>query len=255
MSGAQKFMAALHPKPALRRLLVALNRRVLRARSRPFPVEAGATTLVIAPHPDDETLGCGGVIPLLLGAGHAVHVTYVTDGSGSHSGHPDLARRRRAEAQAAAAVLGVSAAHLEFLDAPDGSLARLSDQNAAALVARLGAALTRLNPTLVLLPCRFDGSSEHEAAFALFARACDATGRRPRVLEFPIWSWWNPRHRPGRNRRQVWRASFPGGAARKQAALAAHATQVRPIAPGAAPVLTPAFIAFFATDEEFFFEQ
>lgn len=225
-------------------------------RSCPFPIEAGTVTLILAPHQDDETLGCGGTIALLAEAGHSVHVTFVTDGAASQPGYPHLVRRRKDEALQAATQLGVAHPHLEFLDARDGSLARLTTAEAGALSEKMAATLNRIRPTLVLLPCREDGSSEHDAAHALFVQALATTNLRPRMGEFPVWSWWNPRllRRPLGRSRQVWRATFPQHLAAKKRALACYETQTRALEPDAGPMLTPEFISFFLQSQEFFFE-
>jgi LmbE family N-acetylglucosaminyl deacetylase len=247
----------LQPKLLVRRGLSGLARRRLRRLSRPFPLAAATRTLVLSPHQDDETLGCGGIIPQILAAGHQVNVTYITDGGASHPGYPGLAGLRRAEALAATALLGVASDRVEFLDAGDGTLASLKPADSANLVGRLGAILLHFDPTLVLLPCRSDGSAEHDAAHALFLRALAATPLVPRVLEFPVWSWWNPLllRRTLREPCQVWRTAFPSGAGLKQRALAAHVTQLTVLRPGSGPMLTPAFLSFFAPPEEFFFEH
>ena len=129
-SNALKFFA--------RRALNGVARAVLRFRSRPFPLDTAATTLVLAPHPDDEILGCGGLMSLILGAGHQIHLTYITDGSASHPGHPGLAARRRAEALAATAQLGLPPGQVEFLNVRDGTLAHLDARASSTIVAQLG---------------------------------------------------------------------------------------------------------------------
>src|SRR5262245_13400417 len=65
--------------------------------------------LVVAPHPDDELAGCGGVILLHAAAGDQVTVLHVTDGRASRVGADptEVARIRRAESQGSLAVLGV----------------------------------------------------------------------------------------------------------------------------------------------------
>ena len=60
--------------------------------------------LVIAPHPDDETLGCGGLIAASVRAGHRVHTVFVTEGGASHPAcrswtRPERAAQREAEAE------------------------------------------------------------------------------------------------------------------------------------------------------------
>src|SRR4051812_6496913 len=86
-------------------------------------------TLVVAPHPDDEALGCGGVIALLRQAGISVHVIVASDGAASHPGsktHPPpvLGELRRAEAEAGCRLLGVPTDDVTFLGFPDGVVPR-----------------------------------------------------------------------------------------------------------------------------------
>ncbi|HWE60256.1 MAG TPA: PIG-L family deacetylase, partial [Chloroflexota bacterium] len=80
--------------------------------------------LVVAAHPDDADIGCGGAMARLVAEGHHVVVTVVTDGSegGEDPAEPDetLRDRREAEQRAALAELGV--AGVEFLRFPDGRL-------------------------------------------------------------------------------------------------------------------------------------
>ncbi|MFN2468028.1 MAG: PIG-L deacetylase family protein [Gaiellaceae bacterium] len=100
--------------------------RALRASARPAPWTGGGgvRVLVVAPHPDDETIGAGGAICLHVAAGDDVTVAVVTDGAGSRAGGLDaaeMARRRRGEVEAAAAALGVR--RLECLGLAEGGWA------------------------------------------------------------------------------------------------------------------------------------
>lgn len=75
--------------------------------------------LVVAAHPDDEALGCGGTIASLVAAGNRVHVVFLTDGVGARAKQDSSpeANRRRESAVAAGRILGItSAVHLEFPD-------------------------------------------------------------------------------------------------------------------------------------------
>jgi len=246
----------------LRHAASGLARRVLRARAVPLSADPAGVTLVLAPHQDDEVLGCGGLIAARRRAGHPVHVAYVTDGSASHPGHPELTperlvEQRAAEARAALRMLGVESPAIHFLGARDGTLDRLAAAEAAALTTRLERLLREVQPTEVFLPCRDDGSSEHEAAFRFFARACASAGLAPRVCEFPVWSWWNPRllARPLRRSRRVLRFGFSGYEFLKARALAACRSQTEPVPPWTDAVLSPEFCRMFLASEEFFFES
>ena len=80
--------------------------------------------VIVAPHPDDESLGCGALIAEAVGAGRPVRIVFLSDGTGSHPNsrrYPAARLRalREGEAQAAAAALGLAPAHIEFLRLPD----------------------------------------------------------------------------------------------------------------------------------------
>jgi LmbE family N-acetylglucosaminyl deacetylase len=246
----------------LRRRLSLSARRALRLRSRPFSADGLRSVLVVAPHPDDETLGSGGAVALLARAGVPTHIAFVTDGSASHPLHPvftpaQIAGIRENEARAATAALGIDWSRVEFLGAPDGGLADLGAAGAAEVAARIARLLTRLNPDAILLPCRGDGSSDHNAAFQLVEKALGETGQRPRMLEFPIWAWRNPLLllKPLVTSRTVWRVALGELRDAKLAALAAYVSQTLPIPPDKEPLLSPEFKSEFTSTEEFYFEQ
>lgn len=248
-------------KSRLRRPIRACLGVLLRWRSRPFPFAAGTTALVLAPHPDDEALGCGGLIFRKRARGAVVRVAYLTDGSASHPGHPTLttaalARQRQDEARRAASILGLGSDALHFLGAPDGTLARLDPPAAEALAARIARLLEEIRPDEIFLPCRRDGSSEHEAAFLLVARARELAANEARLFEFPVWAWWAPQRliRPLRCSRRIWRLDLQEGKTAKAEAIAAHVSQLQPVPPDQQAVLSPEFAAAFVSPEEFFFE-
>lgn len=251
-------------KNAARSLVRHAVYRLLRFRSKPLPLPShpGTTIVAIAPHPDDEALGCAGLIAQVLAAGVAVRIVYITDGSASHREHPHLtpaetARRRAAEAHAAMALLGVAPEALVFLDAPDGTLAHLTEAEANELTHRIAAALEASSEiAAVVVPCRKDGSSEHEAVFSFVRRALSAMPEPPKVLEYPVWAWWSPLRllRPLWESRRVWHVTFPSRLEAKCRALACYVSQVAPTAPWTEPLLSREFVASFSTATEFFFE-
>ena len=102
--------------------------------------DATSSLLIIAPHPDDETLCCAGAIRRALSAGGRASVAWLTSGDGSELGllmlekslflNPakmrDLAERRTREARNAAAALGIPESGLFFLGYPDRGLLELA---------------------------------------------------------------------------------------------------------------------------------
>lgn len=122
-----------------------------------------ASALVLAPHFDDEVLGCGGLLAQLTAAGATVRVLFLTDGGGGREAVADrdgYRLRRRQEALAAAAVLGI--AGCDFLDLPDGGLA----QHLAQAVDGVRQALLGQRPELLLCPSPLEVTADHRAAFA-----------------------------------------------------------------------------------------
>ena len=182
--------------------------------------------VVVAPHPDDETVGLGGLMATCVELGISVAPVAVTDGEASH---PDrhaqtLARTRIAETQRALTALGVSVAPVR-LGLPDGDVAAHEPTLAAALTDLLSPG------TWCAATWRGDGHPDHDAVGRAAATACDAAGSR--FLEYPVWMWhWA---RPGESSVPWRRArSIPLPTAVHRAKLAAIAhfrSQTEPPAP------------------------
>jgi LmbE family N-acetylglucosaminyl deacetylase len=218
--------------------------------------------LVVAPHPDDETLGCGGTVALLARDRVRTSIVIVTGGGASHPTHPflraaEISSLRKTEAHLATGLLGVSQENVTFLEAEDGSLANLDGKQSKAIVGEIVKLLAKAPPDAVLLPYRGDGSSEHNATFGLVRSALREARQEARVLEYPIWAWRNPVRlvRPLLTSRTVWRAAFLELMDVKAAAIRSYVTQILPIAPDEKPVLPPDFTSEFMLPEEFLFEK
>lgn len=146
---------------------------------------------LLAPHPDDESLACGGLLARAF-AGPGAHVICLTDGSASHPGSttwpgPRLAALRRAELICAIGHLGGSETDLTWLGLKDGAL---SSEDPAALAARLDAILARQGIRHVLAPAPQDHHADHKATARL---AVHLRARRPdwRFYCYPVWSRWD----------------------------------------------------------------
>jgi LmbE family N-acetylglucosaminyl deacetylase len=136
----------------------------------PGSVESVRATsvLVLAPHYDDEVLGCGGLILQLVRAKAAVRVLFLTDSGGGRQPVDDRAayrERRRSEAAAAAQALGI--AGWDALAIPDGDLAGHLDEAAGGIER----AILSQHPELVLAPSPLEVTADHRAAFAALHRA------------------------------------------------------------------------------------
>jgi LmbE family N-acetylglucosaminyl deacetylase len=161
-------------------------------------MERSATrVLVVAPHPDDEVLGCGGSVAKLTASGARVHVAYLTSGEqGSGTVPPaELGPAREREARAAVSLLGVDPGDVTFARFGDGQLSPY-DLAQAEAVMRL---VRQLRPDAAYLPHEHDGSFDHQAAHRLVMRAADMAGSRnfahlgephwvPCVLGYEVWS-------------------------------------------------------------------
>lgn len=143
--------------------------------------------VIVAPHPDDETLGLGATAVTLGALGVAVQVVAVSDG-GAARPCPSASRRdpledvRRRELHCALKTLGLSAPIC--LGLPDGELGECESTLACALGEILAAKPAN---TWCAATWRGDGHPDHEAVGRAAAAACDRTGAV--LVEYPVWMW------------------------------------------------------------------
>jgi len=141
--------------------------------------------LVIAPHPDDEAIGCGGAVCLRAEAGDNVGAVFLTSGELGLADirADDAIRTRESEAREAAGVLGISM--LEFLRLPDQGVARELSTGAT----RLAAILESFRPGVMLLPHPDDQHPDHAAALPLVRRALGILGGvAPELRGYEVWT-------------------------------------------------------------------
>ena len=203
----------------------------------------GERVLLLAPHPDDETLSAGGLLQRALARGGQAIVAFATDGENNpwtqrlverrwRVGPEDCARfgrRRREEALAALAELGISPDGAVFLGFPDQAMTGIVLSGSATAVDSLASLISGRRPTLLVAPSLFDLHPDHSALAVLARLAVSRVdpGQRPRLLSYLI-------HRSRRMARA-------GGAAeqgalrfdpteqekdRKRRAILRHATQL-----------------------------
>lgn len=175
---------------------------LLTARDRPpeaITDFACARVLVLAPHMDDETLGCGGSLLRHIEQGAQVHVVFMTDGRwgdarlfANNLSAAEIEQRqqalvgiRKAEARLAAALLGIH--DLIFLDAADGAL-----RPDAPIVARLAEIIQQYSPDIVYLPFVMDLHEDHwqtnRVLLACLDRLPSVLTRRLCLRGYEVWT-------------------------------------------------------------------
>lgn len=149
---------------------------------------ASRSALVLAPHPDDETLGCGATILRKVAAGTLVTVAVLTDGRHSHrSEHlaPEaLAALRRVEMADAAARLGLGDG-VRWAGFVDGTLC----DNEAELADYISGLLAELRPDEVYATSAVEPHPDHAALGRAARHAVAAAATPVRLLEYPVWLW------------------------------------------------------------------
>ena len=219
-------------------------------------VEDDSPLLVLAPHPDDESLGCGLLLAERWARGLPAHVACLTDGGASHPGSrlwPAIrlaALRRRELDEAVRRLGGDPARNVTWLGFPDAALHRLhgpGDDLARALLALID----RLGAGTLLAASPHDPHCDHVAGAAAADRVA---ALRPglRLWHYPVWSRW-----------RAWEAGgelsglpldLPARRAAKRAAIAAHRSQMgRAVAddPGGF-AMPPGFAWRFAAETELY---
>ncbi|GAB3722004.1 PIG-L deacetylase family protein [Nocardiopsis nanhaiensis] len=210
--------------------------------------------VVVAPHPDDETLGFGGGIAVLAAEGARLRIVAVTDGEASHPHssvftREQLTARRAAERTDALVELGAGGAEVVRLRLPDGGVCQRERELSQRLEELCAGA------DLCLAPWAGDPHPDHEAVGRAALDATRTLGLRLR--SYPVWAWhWS---RPGDGAlpwdRAVRLDLTRDARRRKDSAINAFTTQTSPIGPDEADqaILEPAMLAHFARDHEVVF--
>ena len=232
--------------------------------ARPAGLDQIGDTLVVAPHPDDESLGCGGTIALLRQRGYSVHVLFVSDGTMSHPNSPGypterLRQLRESEALEALQRLGVPPENALFMRQKDTQVAAPDSAGFADAVAAVHNLLLTIKPTTVLVPWRRDPHRDHRAAWQQVSAALAKLPIPPRVLEYLIWLWelGIERDMPRRDEMIVWCVSIESVMGQRNRAIAAHRSQVTRLIDDdpTAFYLSPELLSHFDTPRELFLEK
>lgn len=203
---------------ALRQLLIA---------------DVAGPVVAVVPHPDDEALGCGGLLALLADARVPVDVILVTDGSASHpaSRHwppARLAALRREEMRESLARLGLERAPLADLALPDGAVPGPGDPGFALAAQTIAETLDASLARTLVAPWRRDAHADHRACHGLVREALVRRRRRCaiRVFEYAVWDERAAAEdRPLSGEAIEWTLDIAAARQRKAGAIAAHRSQ------------------------------
>lgn len=153
----------------------------------------GQQILVLAPHPDDETFGCGGTLRLLANAGAAIDVLYMTRGelgvdapeAATAESKARLAAVRTEEARAACQILG--ARDVGFLDGKDGEV-----QEQPRLASDISRYLSHSDYTRIFCPWPQDAHIDHRATYRWLSAALESHPTRADVWLYEVWTPLRP---------------------------------------------------------------
>ncbi len=184
--------------------------------------------IVLAPHADDESLGCGGMIAECCARGRQPVVVIATDGVGSHPGSKAfpaerLKATREAEARQAVALLGLDAERIAFLGLPD--TAAPNEGQAFEDAVRIISGFARAaGCTAVAGPWRHDPHCDHLAVHHLAAAVARASALRH--VAYPVWGWTLPREEKLDGEIRGFRLDVARHLPAKHRAVAAHRSQI-----------------------------
>lgn len=190
-------------------------------------VSPGARAVVIAPHPGDEVVTCGGLLQLLSALGHPLQLISITDGSASHPGSQQWSEKRLSvfrpqESVEALRRLGLPMHSLKWIRGgfTDNALAEREDQ-LTEFIARY------LRPgDVVFSTWRKDGNVDHDTVGHASAKAAALVGAAFNEVPVRAWHWPSrdqgliPWHRARKIRLDTWTV------ARKSHATHAYASQL-----------------------------
>jgi LmbE family N-acetylglucosaminyl deacetylase len=188
----------------------------------------GKPALIVAPHADDESLGCGGLIAAASAAGHPPFVLILTDGTGSHPNsraYPPLRLKRLREQEAldAVGILGLPQDRIGFLGLRD-TAAPMHGAGFDAAVAAILSFVERTGAASIVSPWQHDPHCDHLAAHLMASAAIARC--HVRHLAYPIWGWTMPPETrlPGPALHGM-RLDISEHLAAKRRAIAAHVSQ------------------------------
>lgn len=220
------------------------------------------SAVILAPHPDDEALGCGGMISYLRSQNIPVYVVFMTSGGKSHPNsaqYPSdlLTNLRESEALKSCEILGVPKDCVIFYRQSDGELNKLKEDNLKELENKLGSLLSDRKIASLFIPWRRDVHSDHLICNRIGTQSVKRSGMGVQLVEYPIWLWKNSRDSdwPHIDETTAFRLRVETVKHQKQAAIYAHESQTSNLISDdpSGFILTEELLAPFLGAYEYFF--
>jgi LmbE family N-acetylglucosaminyl deacetylase len=211
------------------------------------------TIIVFSPHPDDETLACGGTIAGKTAAGERVYVVVMTDGRNSHTNmgideNPspsEVIAMRREECSKATSILGVRGSDLTFLGFEDARLYKAMAE-AQRMVVQL---LEELKPDEVFIPSKKEFHRDHVSTNLIVSRAVEKLVSKPAIYEYTVIS----KHEPKVAEKRVFEVDISKNLEKKREAIKVYKSQIEIISPKQKrPVVNSHLLLRFLGDKEVF---
>ena len=188
------------------------------------------TTLIVAPHADDESLGCGGIIALMRKFNQDVFILLLSDGTLSHpnsTAYPKEKLRdlRESELIKAGAVLQVPSENIIFCRYRDRSVPSKESKEFEPAVQKITKLIEMIKPTSIFVPWRRDPHPDHRAAYEIITASNTIHAK---TYEYPIWMHQIGTEEEAPNAKEVmpFRINISSVLDLKQKAIAAHESQI-----------------------------
>ncbi|UKT64780.1 bifunctional PIG-L family deacetylase/class I SAM-dependent methyltransferase [Pedobacter mucosus] len=221
--------------------------------------------LILSPHPDDESLGCGGLIAKLAENNCDIKIILTTDGSKSHPNsqkYPSklLTELRYKEVKAALKILGVNQDKIIFYNGNDSALPALGETKFNENVERLSTDILSFKPQLILVPYELDPHRDHRATWQMLHQTLlKQTKFKTTIWEYPIWLYQNasiedlPNLKPG----ELKHLDITEFSSQKEQAIFAHVSQTTRLIDDDPEgfMLVSEMIANFTNGKEYFMER
>lgn len=207
--------------------------------------------LILAPHPDDEVFGCGGLISRLVIEGNAPHIVILTGGECSHTDccntpKADIVKARRGLTRKAAEALGLPNCNIHELNFADGKISGSKGFE----YEKLKQLIADLNPQTILVPHYGEGWPDHLAVREL---GIELVPKDADVYEYCVWFWYYLQR--NLDWEQAYRLETTSEEhSRKLAAISAYHDSLAPCCKPWIGVLPPLFIKANSTDTELYFK-